>query len=284
MGSSSLARAHKYFVFAASKRHQLRDINLKASSTMASLKDRSRKAKTIFTLDTPTSTYLHPPWPSITPQTATSLLIALTTLLTDLRALQDASDDKKDDDSQPYILFGTNPITSHLESLASSSLPPALSSLNPTKTRKTPRKPLVIFVNRSDQPSQLHSHIPTLCSLSHTPLIALPKLSEQKLVKILKPASGRIHCLTVFHDTPGIESLKSIIYNDDGEIIEGKVELPGMFESAEIGWLETKSKAVQTFIGEPKKQKRKDSEGEGGDVSMIDNEKTPKKRAKKNSG
>ncbi|KAF3915320.1 hypothetical protein AA313_de0203834 [Arthrobotrys entomopaga] len=249
---------------------------------MASLKDRSRKAKTIFSLDTPTSTYLHPSWPSINPQTAASLLSALTTLLTDLQALQDASNDH----NKPYILTGPNPVTFHLENIASTSLPSPLSSLNPTKTPKAIRKPLAIFVARSDQPSQLHSHIPTLCSLSSTPLIALPKLSEQKLVKILKPASGRIYTLAIFHDTPGIETIKGMIYNDEGEIVEGKVELPGMFKTAEVGWLETKSKAVQTFIGEPKKQKRKEGEGEGegGDIAMVDSNKTPKKKVKKDGG
>ncbi|KAF3906256.1 hypothetical protein ABW20_dc0102465 [Dactylellina cionopaga] len=253
---------------------------------MASLKDRSRKAKTVFSLDSPTPTFLHPSWPDIASQTGVAVFAALTRFLTDLQVLQASSSS----DDRPHFLLGPNPVTAYLEHLASLSVPVSLkkpNSISPPQSPKKPiRKPLAIFVTRPDQPSQLHSHLPFLCSISSIPLIALPKGSEQKLVGVLKPSNGRVYMLAAFEETPGAEELRTALSDKEGNLVVGKVEIPSVFKTADVGWLDTKSKAVQTFVGEPRRKKRK--EGDDEDVNQgagkgAAKDKTPKK-AKKGTG
>ncbi|KAF3938192.1 hypothetical protein ABW19_dt0202534 [Dactylella cylindrospora] len=231
---------------------------------MASLKDCSRKARTIFTLDTPSNSFLQPQWPDISPTVSNDILTKLLKILTDLQELQKTSTSTLDG---PPFLVGPNPVTIHLEQLASLSIPPTLPAASSKSKRKPKtnkpavinstssklRKPLAVFVTRSDQPSQLHAHLPLLCSLSSTPLIPLPKNSEKKLVNVLKPDNGRVLFLLLFNDTQWIEELRGTILNDDGEAVVGKVAAPDALKTGQ--WFDTRSVAVQTFVGQPKKRK-----------------------------
>ncbi|EPS38338.1 hypothetical protein H072_7987 [Dactylellina haptotyla CBS 200.50] len=254
---------------------------------MASLKDRARKAKTIFSLDSPTSTFLTPQWPVIAPQTASAALAAITTLLTDLEELRASS--SSSDDTKPNLLVGPNPVTTHLEQLASSSIPISLTKPGnaPSASPKKPvRNLLAVFVTRSDQPSQLHSHLPFLCSISSIPLIALPKTSEQKLVKLLKPSNGRVYMIAVFSDSPGSDVIRQALYNEEGGIIVGKVDLPDVFKTSQVGWLETKHKTIETFVGQPKKKRRQDEKDDMEGVestTAVKEDKATKKKLKKDA-
>ncbi|KAK6517978.1 hypothetical protein TWF506_005145 [Arthrobotrys conoides] len=229
---------------------------------MASLKDKAKKAKTIFSLDSPTPTFFSPSWPDISPQTSSEAFTTLSKLLIDLQELQQLTAG----DGRPKILAGPNPVTAYLEHLVQLTVPTSLLSSD-SKTEKTPRKeirkPLAVLVTRSDQPSVLHSHIPFLCAAVSVPLVALPKGSEQKLVKVLKPENGSVYMLVVFEDTPGTEELRKLLLDKDGQIIVGKVGMPEILQPNEAKWLETRSKATQTFVGERRKGKRKS----GGDTN-----------------
>ncbi|KAK6348257.1 hypothetical protein TWF718_006065 [Orbilia javanica] len=250
---------------------------------MASLKDKAKKAKTIFSLDTPTPTFLSPAWPEISSQTSSDAFTVLSKLLTDLQELQQSTS-TIEGDGKPKILAGPNPVTAYLEHLVQLNVPTSLLKPSP-KTENPPkdvRKPLAVLVTRSDQPSVLHSHIPFLCAAVSVPLVALPKGSEQKLVKILKPQNGSVYMLVVFEDTPGVEELRKLLLDEDGQIIVGKVGMPEILQPSEAKWIETRSKVTQTFVGERRKGKRK-GEGETNiETKNIGNEsKAPAKKAKK---
>lgn len=81
--------------------------------------------------------------------------------------------------------------------------------------------------------------------------------------------------LVVFEDTPGIEELKKLLLDEDGQILVGKVGMPEVLRPSEAKWLGMRSKATQTFVGERRKDKRK-VEGAVGCES-----KAPAKKAKK---
>ncbi|KAF3171376.1 hypothetical protein TWF106_006537 [Orbilia oligospora] len=252
---------------------------------MASLKDKAKKAKTIFSLDSPTPTFFSPSWPDISPQASSDAFAILSKLLTNLQELQQLTTATATTigDGRPKILAGPNPVTSYLEHLVQRSVPTSLLNPNskPETSQKEIRKPLAVLVTRSDQPSVLYSHIPFLCAAVSVPLVALPKGSEQKLVKVLKPENGSVYMLVVFEDTPGVEELTKLLLDEDGHIIVGKVGMPEVLQPSEAKWLETRSKATQTFVGERRKDKRK-----GGEVTNAQTKgesRAPAKKAKKES-
>ncbi|KAK6341282.1 hypothetical protein TWF696_008364 [Orbilia brochopaga] len=220
---------------------------------MASIKDRARKAKTIFTLDTPSPTFLTPAWPLLPPSAATALLTTLTSLLTSLAALPPFHD------KPHHILTGINAVTTHLEHLASHSSPPSIASTASSTTDKPARKPLAIFATRSDHPPAIFGHLPLLCSITATPLLPLPKSSDAKLARILR--RPRIYAIAIFADTPGADSLSPFLRHETDNGIEtlGIVAAPDAFKSAQAGWQDTRSKPVQTTVG-PKQQKKREAE------------------------
>ncbi|KAK6358318.1 hypothetical protein TWF730_007665 [Orbilia blumenaviensis] len=195
---------------------------------MASLKDRAKKAKTVFSLDTPSPTFLSPSWPDIPGQTSAAILKSLLKLLADLQELppstsistspEEAAGGTTRRDGGYTLLAGPNPVTAYLEHLVQLAIPSSLPTTNnPNRHKPPPRTPLATFITRSDQPSILHSHIPFLCATASVPLIPLPKGSEQRLVKLLNPENGCVYMLLLFTDTPGIEELKGLLTISDNK-------------------------------------------------------------------
>ncbi|EWC47053.1 hypothetical protein DRE_03815 [Drechslerella stenobrocha 248] len=195
---------------------------------MASLNDRARKAKTVYTLDTPSATFLTPEWPALSPQAASTILTALTTLLTDLQTLQPPADTNATAPATlPGILVGVNSVTAHLEHLASLCIPAPLSTKphDPASKQKTPPPPpppLAVLVARADQPTALHAHLPLLCAMTAAFLAALTDEQGTPLGIVAQP-----------------DAFASGARKDGG-----------------ASWLETRSKAVQTTIGEPRKRRK----------------------------
>ncbi|KAJ6263210.1 hypothetical protein Dda_1771 [Drechslerella dactyloides] len=209
---------------------------------MASLKDRARKAKTIFTLDTPTTTFLSPSWPSLPPTTAATLL---TTLLTILHPPSQSSTDIEthDTDSKPTYIANINAVTAHLEHLT-------------TTSTKTAHRALAIFATRNDHPAAITSHLPLLCAISDTPLLQLPKGASDRLSRVLQ--RRRIYALAILDGTPAADTLRPYLAADDGTPL-GIVHPPDALADGGKKWLATRSSAVQTFIGPPKQKKRQPS-------------------------
>ncbi|KAK6501590.1 hypothetical protein TWF481_009424 [Arthrobotrys musiformis] len=240
---------------------------------MASLKDRAKKSKTLFTLDTPTPTFSTPQWPDITPKTSSTISTALLTLLSDLQELQSTATTSPD--TNIPIISGINPVTAHLENLTPQFLPHSIPPLNSNNSNKEPRKPLAILATRSDAPSALLSHLPFLAAITSTPLLSLPKGTEQKLLKLLKPKSNTVYTILLFHDTPEVSTLKSLIH--DGENTIGSVSLPGILSQSPV-WTETRCKSIQTSVGE-RKPKRKPEDAKKMDNTDASNPSS--KKAKK---